>query len=64
MNAATKNLISAVGGVIVAIAALSGIHIATEVKALENDLIVGFGGMLAAYTVGKAIVAKIQDRGN
>ena len=62
MNAATKNLISSVGGVIVAVAALSGVHIATEVKALENDLIVGFGAMGAAYVAGKAIVAKVMDR--
>ena len=62
MTASTKNLISAVGGVVIAVAALSGVHIATEVKALDNDLIVAGGAMFGAYQVGKAIVAKIQDR--
>ena len=57
-----QGTVTKIGAIALAVLALAGIHAATDIKTLENDVIVGGGAALSAYTVGKDLLHKIVDR--
>ena len=57
-----QGTVTKIGAIALAVLALAGIHAATDIKTLENDIIVGGGAALSAYTVGKDLLHKIVDK--
>ena len=57
-----QGTVTKIGAIALAVLALAGINAATDIKALENDVIVGGGAALSAYTVGKDLLHKIVDK--